>query len=137
MRVHKLMHQVVMRFSAMDESEALELWTEADKDYKEAVDQAKAKKRWNAQRLVDIANNKDKPDYKPVAEQVLTVQDKMVMLAEKWYARYGFAIAYIVMVPMIRDYMNGDQDGQREMDEDEEMLMMMKMMRNMKRYQKN
>lgn len=135
MRIFRLLHQVTLRFSAMDESEAMSLNTEAEQAYNEALAKAKSKVIWNDERTKEIAANAGKPEYQAPKPQVLTVSDKLLLTSEKWYMRYGFAMVYIVAVPMIRNYMNGESEGDgSEVDEMEDF---MRFYSNYKRFSKS
>jgi ABC-type nitrate/sulfonate/bicarbonate transport system permease component len=45
---------------------------------------------------------------------------KAVWFSNQWWARYVFAILFIVIVPMIRNYINGQKDEPE--DEEQSML---------------
>lgn len=136
MRIFKLVHQITSRFADMDESELNDLYGEAQHDYKEALARAKAKEISNTKRATAIAKNNDNPQdgFVPPKEEKFTVADRAVLLAEKWYVRYGIAISYIVIVPLIRDYMNGGEDmGQDEESEMMEFAQAYAKMKNMRK----
>ena len=86
-----------------------------------------------------IAKNAENPDPKFVAPplETLTLGDKVTMYSEKWYSRYGFAMLYVLSVPVIRDYMNGDDSEEEgEDDDDLETLQMLRMMQKNEEVQK-
>ena len=119
MRIYRLLHQLTLRFSAIDESEAMELNTEAQSSYEEALQKAKYKIQSNNIRKDEIIANSNDPN-KPVRKlEVLTAGDRAVLLAEKWYIRYGFAISYMFLVPMIRKMMDGETDEPKDDDMDD------------------
>lgn len=139
MRFYRLFHQLVTRFSAMDESEAVSLHGEAEKSYMDEVAEAKSKKANNIKRAELIAANAAAPskDFVAPKEEILTAGNRLALLAETWYMRYGFAISYIVAVPAVRDYMNGESGSDEDNDEDAEMMDMLKMMQKYKKYKKS
>ena len=140
MRSFRYLHAIISRFAPMDESEALELHGEAQKAYTEQLDSAKIKLANNEKRQMLIAKNAENPDPKFVAPplETLTLGDKVTMYSEKWYSRYGFAMLYVLSVPVIRDYMNGDDSEEEgEDDDDLETLQMLRMMQKMKKYKKS
>lgn len=126
MRVVKLFHQVAMRFSEMDPSEGEDLYVEAKKAYDETLASAKEKTAFNARNEQEAiaAKAAGKTDFKAKPPEKLTKMEQAVTKSELWFARYGFAFLYIIIVPMIRKYMEGGGVGEK--DEKQEMEDMMR-----------
>jgi hypothetical protein len=137
MRVFRLAHQLVQRFSAMDESEADSLNSEAENAYNAALYAAKAKEISNAEKTAENAKHSGESDYKPLVLAKLTISDRLVLFAEKWYSRYGFAILYIILVPQIRRYMEeGSEDEDEEGGSMGEMVAMLSALEKYKKFKK-
>lgn len=118
MRPHEFIHRIVSHFSEMDESEARDLHSDATQDYKDRLDAAKAKEISNMERLKEVNAHtdweRDKKGVEPTVRRIetLNVQDRLVLKCESWMVRYGFAIAFIVIYPIVRGYMNGEEGGE-------------------------
>lgn len=115
MRPTEFLNRLVSRFADMDESQLSELHADATKDYKERLTIAQSKEISNLARLKEIERKSiDKDAPEPRAFEKITVQDKMIMKCEHWATRYGLALGYIVSIPIIRAYMNGDAEPEGE-----------------------
>lgn len=141
MRIYRLAHAIVSRFSAMDETEANDLNLEAMNAYNDALDNAKFKIKHNdnvEKAKAGLHVDKDGEvgmDASAQKKLPITISDKLVLLAERWYMRYLFAVLYIFAVPSIKDYMNGVSGKEDEDDAEdfEEMMKFMKAYSRMKR----
>lgn len=126
MRLYDLLHNVVMNFAEMDPSEAERVKADAIKDYDERLAEAKSKQINNAKRVEALAKQKENPGAEIVVPpyQQLNKIDTLILKAEGWVMRYGVAIAYIVIMPLIRSWMNNGTMGDDD-NEDKEFEKMM------------
>lgn len=128
MRIYQLLHELVARFTPMDDTTKLDLQTGAvsmyDKLKLEAINLGDEIKRIEAVNAENAKYNEtlaedsaDKIPMKPIPK--LTIKHKAVQLCESVYMRYLFAILFIYLVPKIKQFMNGETSGE-EVEEDDE-----------------
>jgi len=136
MRAYKFLHQLMMRFSGMDESEGDELQTEARQSYHEVLDSAKDKERQNRvireENVVERARA-DGAGRPFVAKKEIDLDkwEKAVMFLEKWPVRYAVAGFYIGVVPQVKRYFEGDMEEGGPQMTPEEIAAMMSMWQRM------
>lgn len=134
MRIYELLHALVDKFVPMDEVTKSQLRNDAMSFYSKVVDeklriegQIKEALQWNNNEEL-----KKEKDFKPMSVPTLSLKHKVTGMFEQWYMRYLFAILFVVLVPKIKDFMNGEKDEPDDDDGDSEFEQYM----NFKRMQK-
>lgn len=120
MRIYELFHEVIVKFAPMDSVQAGTLKNDAAAKYGKLLDSAETIVQQNEATRALNEQNKDNPEWTPKQETPLTMVQKAVWFSNQWWARYVFAILFIVIVPMIRNYINGQKDEPE--DEEQSML---------------
>lgn len=110
MRLYELLHELIIKFAPMDSVQAGTLKNDAAAKYGKMLDTAETIVNQNEAIRAVNEQNKDNPEYTAKQEQPLTLVQKLVWMSNQWWARYIFAILFIVLVPMIRNYINGQKD---------------------------
>lgn len=120
MRIYELLHEVIVKFAPMDSVQAGTLKNDAAAKYGKLLDSAETIVQQNEATRALNEQNKDNPEWTPKQETPLTRVQKAVWFSNQWWARYVFAILFIVIVPMIKNYINGQKDEPE--DEEQSML---------------
>jgi hypothetical protein len=117
MRIYQLLHELVSRFAPMDETTKTELQASGLQYYEKAkVELANMETEISIQEAINKEQAlKDEPVYVPVP--IMPFKLKAIKMLENPLARYLMSIMYIILVPKIKDFMNGKS---KEEDEDDE-----------------
>lgn len=110
MKIHQLFHQLTEKFVPMDEQTRSELSVKAGNAYGKVLEEIEDIERHNND--VDAYNsaNKDAKDFVPETYMPFKLKHKVVKFLEQWYMRYIMAILFVILVPKIKGYMNGEKD---------------------------
>lgn len=127
-----LLHELVTKFVTMDDMTKLNLKTDGGNEYvKYKVERLKIiEENKAAQELNE--SSKHEPNFVPIPLKKLSWYHKMIGLCETVWARYLFAALFIALVPVIRNWINGEpkDDGEDEAPQsDLEMFMEFQRMR--------
>lgn len=114
MRIYNLLHELVMKFAPMDEIQANNMLNDATNYYAVMLQELKDVKEHNLYATNYNSSESDKPDFKPKDLKPITPKLKIIELMEHVFARYGFAIGYMILVPMIQRFMNGVSDQEED-----------------------
>lgn len=119
MRIYQLLHELVSRFTPMDDTTKTELQASSLTYYNKVKEELH---NTEETRKLNIAINKeeamkDDPKYVPVPD--LDIKQKAVKVLENPLARYLMAILFIILVPKIKDFMNGKSADEEEEEADE------------------
>lgn len=122
MRVYELVHELINKFVPMDELTKVSLKNDAAAFYSKSVAEKEQLERQNKEALDFNEKFKNEKDFKPERINPLKMQHKVIDVFESWYMRYIFAILFVILVPKIKDYINGDNQPIEEEDNDSDEL---------------
>lgn len=117
MKIHQLLHQLVQTFAPMDERTSADLSGKASDEYGKIQLSHEQKKAHN-----DLANefNKNlKENEDPTPLKGYTIGEKIVAFCENWWMQYLIGVAFIILVPIIRNYINGSPQEDNRGDDDD------------------
>lgn len=120
MRIYELLHEVIVKFAPMDSVQAGTLKSDAAAKYGQLLDTAETIVQQNEAIKALNEQNKDNQDWTPKQETKLTLTQRLIWMSNQWWARYVFAILFIILVPVIRNYINGQKD---EPEDDEQSML--------------
>ena len=122
MRIYELFHSLVTRFAPMDKSTENDLQLEAVNYYNKIAFEAKEIAVKNEASAEYNRLNDETVGFVEKTMQPLKLKHRIIGYLESWYVRYIIALAYIYLVPKIKDFINGvsNVDGLEGSEEDEE-----------------
>lgn len=132
MRIFNLLHELVNKFAPMDEIQGNMMLNDASTYYTNILQELKDVKEHNEYANLYNTTESDKPDFKPKSLKPITPKLKAVEFMEHVFCRYGFAILYIILVPMIQRFMNGVDDEEVDPQEQRKRELMQELL-NLKR----
>lgn len=101
MRIPDFIFSFIDAFTPMKDSDKTELMQDANVDYYQIRDEMFDKNR----------------QLKEKQPEVLTWKHKIVKYSEYWPCRAGLAILYILLLPMVQDYLHPKKDLNDELDD--------------------
>lgn len=114
MRIYNLLHELVNKFAPMDEIQGNQMLNDATNYYANILQELKDVEEHNVYVTNYNSSESDKPDFVAKMLKPVTPKLKLVKSMEHVFARYGFAIGYMILVPMIQRFMNGVSDEEED-----------------------
>lgn len=112
MKIYQLLHNLVDKFAPMSEADSINLLSKSSSSYGLLVNKANkilednaAVDLYNYENMVDI----DEGKLQPKVVKPLPLDCRAVLLCEKWFMQYVFAILFIILVPKLKAYINGEK----------------------------
>jgi hypothetical protein len=119
MRIYQLLHELVSRFAPMDETTKTELQSGGLQYYEKAkLELANMETEISIQEAINKEQAlKDEPVF--VHVPVMPFKLKAIKVLENPLSRYLMSIMYIILVPKIKDFMNGKRAEEEEEEPNE------------------
>lgn len=114
MRIYNLLHELVNKFAPMDEIQSNNMLNDATNYYANILAELKEVKEHNIYAANYNSTESEKPDFVAKMLKPITPKLKAIEFMEHVFARYGFAIAYMILVPMIQRFMNGVSEEEED-----------------------
>lgn len=113
MRIIDMLHGWIDRFIPMDQSRKIALFAKGDEQYNQLLAEAKNVFENNQKAIEYNEQNKkaiDDGKAKAMETAVLKFKHKAILFIDQWYMQYVFILLHTLMIPKIKDYLNGQSE---------------------------
>ena len=120
MRIYELFHELINKFVPMDDMTKNSLKNDAGNFYTKAVKEAEDITMHNETAKLYNEAHKDKENFTPEPMKTMPLKAKIIGFCESWYMRYLFAALFVLLVPKIKAYLNGDPNPEDDEDDSQD-----------------